>query len=81
MPDQFDNLQPHEFMKMWDGYQWRKENRENELAYFTAAAMSVHTKKPVSPKELLKPLRQKVKKQRNKKNDEAHLKEVFKDVL
>lgn len=64
-------------MDLWDGYKWRQEQEKNRLAYFTACQMSVHTKKPVSPKDLLKPLRQTVNKQRYKAEDEAYFKEVF----
>lgn len=66
---------------MWEGYQWRykreNEDQENIMAYFTACQMSVHTKKPVSPKDLLKPLRPEIKKQSSKKEDEEHLKKAF----
>lgn len=47
------------------------------MAYFAACQMSVHTKKPVSPKDLLKPLRQTTK-SRSKKEDEEYLRETFK---
>lgn len=76
MPNQFYALKPYEFLEMWDGYLWRKENEEDRLAYFTAAAMSVHTKNPVLPKDLLEPLRENVK-QQTKKEDEEYLKEIF----
>lgn len=69
MPDIFEKLQPHEFLAMWDGYKWRQEQEENRIAYFTSYQMSVHTKKPVAPKDLLKHLRGKVK-QRTNKDDE-----------
>ncbi|WP_229534790.1 hypothetical protein [Pelosinus baikalensis] len=60
---------PIEFMDLWDGYRWRQEQEENRLAYFTACQMSVHTKKPVAPKDLLKPLRGKGKQRRNKDDE------------
>jgi len=63
---------------MWDGYQWRREQEENQLAYFTAAMMSVHVK--VSQAELLKPLREPIK-ENSKTDDEAYLKERFKKIL
>ncbi|MCC5465540.1 hypothetical protein LMF89_09215 [Pelosinus sp. Bkl1] len=56
-------------MDLWDGYRWRQEQEENRLAYFTACQMSVHTKKPVAPKDLLKPLRGKGKQRRNKDDE------------
>lgn len=80
-PDIFGNLQPGEFLQLWGGYQWRKERDEEIEAYFTAAAMSVHAKKEISPKELLKPLRPRVKKQRSKREDEKYLREKFKGLL
>lgn len=64
-------------MQLWDGYIWRKEQEENKLAYFTAAAMSVHTKNPVQPKDILEPLREdQIKKAKTK--DEEYLREIFK---
>ncbi|MPM84133.1 hypothetical protein SDC9_131204 [bioreactor metagenome] len=77
LPEQFEKLQPDEFLKMWNGYKWRQEQEENRMAYFTAAAMSVHTKKPVSPKDLLKPLRQVKKRPVNRKEEEKYLREKF----
>jgi len=44
-----------------DGYKWRKEEKENLTAYFVSRLMSIHMKKGVTVKELLKPLRGKVK--------------------
>lgn len=75
-PREFEELQPHEFYLLLEGYRWRQEQEENKTAYFTAASMSVHTKRPVSPKDLIKPLRQ-TKKPRNKAEDEQYLREVF----
>jgi hypothetical protein len=69
-------LQPHEFLALLEGYKWRREQDEDMQAYFTAQAMSVHTKRPVQPKDLLKPLRQ-TKKQRSKDDDEKYLREKF----
>jgi len=74
---EFEELQPHEFMQKLEGYKWRQENDQNMMAYFTACQMSVHTKKPVSPKELLKPFRQTTK-QCSRKDDEEYLREKFK---
>ncbi|WP_084575285.1 hypothetical protein [Sporomusa malonica] len=68
-------------MQLWDGYVWRQERDENLLAYFTACQMSVHTKKPVKFGDLLKPLRQKKTVKRDKKQEEAHLRETFKEQL
>jgi len=73
---EFEEMQVHEFNDKWDGYIWRKEQEENQLAYFTAAMMSVHTSRPVSPKYLINPLRNPVK-TRSKTDNEAHLKKVF----
>ena len=78
MPWDFDRLQPHEFIDMWDGYNWRKENSENTWAYFTTHVMSMHGK--VSMTDLLKPLREPVKKN-SKTDNEAYLKERFKKIL
>lgn len=57
MPWDFDNLQPQEFLDLWEGYQWRKEDQQNTIAYFVSNLMSVNAMKPVQMKDLLKPLR------------------------
>ena len=80
MPWDFDKLQPHEFIDMWDGCNWRREQEENKWAYFTASMMSVHTTRPVSQADLLKPLREPVKKN-SKTDDDTYLRERFKGVL
>lgn len=77
---EFEALQPHEFLDRIEGYKWRKEDTENMLAYFTAASMSVHTTKPISPRELLEPLR-KVQKPVDKEEEKRNLKKAFKGIL
>ncbi|WP_139214796.1 hypothetical protein [Pelosinus propionicus] len=67
-------------MQLWEGYQWRKKDSEDTMAYFAACQMSVHTKKPVEPRELLKPLRQTLE-GKSKKEDEEYLKGVFKESV
>ncbi|MBP2638443.1 MAG: hypothetical protein H6Q72_4350 [Firmicutes bacterium] len=62
---------------MLDGYQWRENHDCERQAYFTAAMMSVHTKKPVKPTDLWKPLKQKKAVKCDKKAEEAHLRKVF----
>jgi hypothetical protein len=48
------------------------------MAYFTACSMSVHTKRPVNPQNLLKRLRQPKKAvKHDKKADEEYLKQEF----
>lgn len=76
-------MQPHEFELLLDGYNWRENHYCEIQAYFTAAAMSVHTKNPVKPTDLWKPTKNNANKRskRRKKSDEAYLREVFKDVL
>lgn len=79
MPSQLDDLQPHEFMKLWDGYKWRKENNENILAFFTCHLMNIEgksLKQPITPSKILKQLRQpEVKKSKSK--DEEYLRKQF----
>jgi hypothetical protein len=79
-PWEFERLQVTEFLQLYDGYRWRKEQSENMQAYFTSCAMSVHTKKPVQPKDLLKSIRKSPAKH-NKKQDESYLREMFKKAL
>jgi hypothetical protein len=80
LPETFGKLQPHEFEKLWDGYQWRKKQRETEAAYWVHR-IAVHlVKKPMTPEELLRPLRQEEAKQ-NRVADEQYLRETFKNRL
>lgn len=79
-PWEFGRLQPGEFLQLLDGYTWRQERAKEMQAYFTAASMSVHTKKVVSPMDLLKPLRKTIKR-RDKEQDEEYLRKVFKSKL
>ena len=74
-PREFEELQPCEFEQLLEGYKWRQENTENLMAYFTACQMSVHTKHPVSPMALLKPLRPKQVSE-NRKSDVEYFKEM-----
>jgi hypothetical protein len=78
-------LQPGELYRLYEGYLWRQEQEEkkherkvNLTAYFTACAMSVHTKRPVNPQNLLKPLRQTKKVvKHDRKADEEYLRQQF----
>jgi hypothetical protein len=68
---------------MWDGYLWRQEQEENRIAYFVCSLMNVEgksLKRPMTPKQLLEPIR-KPKVKRDKKQDEEYLKELFKNTL
>ncbi len=70
-------------MQLWDGYQWRQERREDMTAYFVAQLMNISgksLKRRITGKELLKPIRTKVK-TRNKKDDEEYLKTRFQQRL
>lgn len=78
MPWQFEQLQPHEFYLLLDGYKWRQEQQENMQAYWVANVMAPHLKKAVTPKELLKPFRR--EKQKQKSNNAQYLREQFKDI-
>lgn len=76
-PWEFERLQPHEFMQLWDGYRWRQEQQENLMAYFVSGLMNVSGKKLkrlITSEDLIKPLRQPV---RNRKQDEEYLMEQF----
>lgn len=71
---------------MLEGYTWRKEKKEDQLAYFVAHLMNVEgksLKNNITPGELVKPLRprEESKDNQERKNDEQHLKEVFPDML
>lgn len=72
-------MQPGEFYQLWDGYLWRQEQQESLAAYFVCQLMNVSgksLKRRLTPKELLKPLRQPVKKQ-DRQADEEYLKQLF----
>jgi hypothetical protein len=78
-PWEFEQLQPGEFLQLWDGYIWRQEQQEDMLAYFVSCLMNVSgksLKRRITPKELLKPLRE-PKKPRDRKADEEYLKDKF----
>jgi len=82
-PQEFEQLQPSEFLQLWDGYIWRKENNEDITAYFVCHIMNLigkSLKRNITPKDLLKPLRrEKVKEAR--KEESVKLKETFKNRL
>jgi len=71
-------MQPHEFLELLDGYEWRKRERENIQAYFTHWIVNAVGGK-VSPIDILKPLRENPEKKKRTTADE--LKEKFKEVL
>ncbi len=78
-PWEFEGLQPHEFYALYDGYKWRRDRDESMTAYFVCQLMNISgksLKRRLTPKELLKPLRQPVKKQ-DRKADEDYLKQQF----
>lgn len=82
-PREFETLQPHEFYKLFEGYKFRQQQKENILAYFTCWIVNTQgksMKKDITPKELLKPLRpEKIKQiEINERNEyKKHIKEVF----
>jgi len=78
LPDEFGRLQPHEFEQLLDGYRWRQEHQENMTAYWVHCLMACQVKKPPTPAQLVKPLRQLP---RNKKKEAEELRELFKDRL
>lgn len=54
-PYEFEELTIREFNQMVDAYQQVKMGAMWEQAYWVSNLMSIHTKKPVSPKTLMKP--------------------------
>jgi hypothetical protein len=78
-PLEFERLQPHEFMALLEGYIWRKERQEELFAYFTCNIMNTALVKPISPTDLLNPIRENPEEKR--KSDEEYLREQFKAVL
>ncbi|WP_196602164.1 hypothetical protein [Pectinatus frisingensis] len=56
MPDQFENLQPHEFYKLIDGYEVREKENDFKRAYFTSWLIAPHLKEPVTVQQIMKPL-------------------------
>lgn len=66
-------------MAMLDGYQCRKEDNEDTLAYFTCHIMNLmgkELKQQITPAELLEPLR-KPKQQRDAKADKEYFENDF----
>lgn len=53
-PKDFEELTIREFNQMVDAYQQVKMGRLWENAYWVSNLMSIHTKKPVLPKQLMK---------------------------
>jgi hypothetical protein len=81
-PWEFEQLQPHEFLTMLDGQGWRNRDKENMFAYFTCHLMNLEgkvLKEPISPADLLKPLRDQP--EEKKRTTVAELMEKFKGVL
>ena len=79
-------MQPHEFYALFEGYVWRKEKKEDQIAYFVAHLMNIEGKSLkhiITPGELVKPLRSHEDNKDNRKGekDEQHLKEVFSGML
>jgi hypothetical protein len=73
-PTEFGELQPYDFHELLDGYRWRQERQEAMSAYWVHCLMACQIKKPPTPAQLLKPLREPP---RNKKQDEAELRKMF----
>ena len=83
-PWEFGRLQPHEFRAMIDGCNKRQTNLENTLAYFVCQLMNLEgkaLKEPIKPIDLLRPIRESVKKIDQQKADEEYFKERFKGML
>lgn len=81
-PRSFEELQPHEFYKLIEGYIWRKKEAENKTAYFLAHLINAQgtLKKPVTPKDLLAPLRpDEIRDKR--KEDAEYLRKLFPNDL
>jgi len=82
-PQEFEQLQPCEFMQLWDGYVWRKEHNEDIAAFFVCHLMNLEgkiLKRNITPKELLKPLRRE-KVLQERKVELEKLKETFENRL
>ena len=80
-PRTFEELQPHEFYSLIEGYIWRKHERQNETAYFVAEILNMSgrmAQKRIKAEDLVKPLQAEKKKERNVKEDLTHLRKVFK---
>ena len=81
-PRQFEELQPHEFYALLDGYHWRKKYQEGIFAYFTAWLINTHLKEPISPAVILAPLQENQKnKEDRRKEDEEYLRKRFGQAL
>lgn len=78
-PRQFDRLQPHEFEKLMEGYEWRA-NRHNELmSYFTYWIVAPHCKRnSVTPQKIAKPLQPQKKKAEATEEDKNYFADLAK---
>lgn len=77
-PREFEELQPQEFYKLIDGYEWRKQEFEALAAYFVLPIINSQgtLKHLIEMKDLLDPLHPE-KKRESKQLDAEYLKEVF----
>jgi hypothetical protein len=69
-------------MSLVEGYNWRKKDKEDIMAFFVCRLMNIegrYLKDPISPAELLEPIRGNV--EEKKKTDKEYLQEKFKKVL
>lgn len=78
MPREFEQLQPHEFEKLIDGYKKRKKEQEFSYAYFTACIMNTQLKEPITPHKILEPIWKEEQNERQTADDEEYLRNRFK---
>ncbi|WP_028971998.1 hypothetical protein [Sporomusa ovata] len=78
MPWQFGRLQPYELMDLWDGYQWRRKNNDDTLAYYVCRLMNLQLKDPIQPAQIS---RFNEDPEIKKKTEVEYLQERFKDAL
>lgn len=81
-PREFEELQPHEFYLLLEGYMWRRKDTENILAYFLTPLVNAPgaLKKPFTASDYLAPLRQEEVKTQKRK-DAEYLRQLFPSEL
>ncbi len=69
---------------MQEGYNWRKENNEDMIAYFVCHILNISGKsvsKNIEPKDLTKPIRKKVNKNFDVNEEKRLIEEEFAEIL
>lgn len=77
LPRDFEEMQPHEFEKLLDGYKKRKREREFEQAYFTTWVLNAQLTKPITAQQILEPLWKVEENEKQTEDDEEYMRKTF----